>query len=113
MLVTEIEWMNLRLMHCFSMALFVLWTALLASTFGMVLGEAPGSYPASSMSSNSITTSPVGPYVQQYTAPYRESPSYGVQTGYEGYLIPAPLTDTSGSDEEGGLLSKSDKLNRN
>ncbi|KDR23539.1 hypothetical protein L798_14275 [Zootermopsis nevadensis] len=57
------------------------------------------------MVSNSITTSPAGKYVHQYTAPYRESPSYGVQTGYEGYLIPAPLADTTGSEEEGGFLN--------
>jgi hypothetical protein len=58
------------------------------------------------MASNSITASPVGSYVQHYTAPYRESPSYGVQTGYEGYLIPASVTDTTASEEEGGFLGK-------
>lgn len=97
-------------MYYFSMALFVLWTALLVSILEIVLGEVPVSYPASGMVSNSITTSPAGKYVHQYTAPYRESPSYGVQTGYEGYLIPAPLADTTGSEEEGGFLSKSQKL---
>jgi hypothetical protein len=88
------------------MALMVLWPAIfLAVTLGAVSGEAPVPYPASGVPSNSVTSSTVGQYVQRYSAPYRESPSYGVQTGYEGYLIPAALPDTD-SDEEGGLLSK-------
>jgi hypothetical protein len=73
---------------------------------GAVLGEAPRPYPASGVPPNTIVTTPVKPYVQQYAAPYREPPSYGVQTGYEGYLIPAALPDTTDSDEEGGFLSK-------
>jgi hypothetical protein len=56
--------------------------------------------------SNSIASAPGKPYLPQYTLNYRESPSYGVQTGYEGYLIPAPVPDATDSDEEGGLLSK-------
>jgi hypothetical protein len=75
-------------------------------TLGVVLGEAPRSYPASGVPSNSIATAPVKPYVQQYSAPYRDPPLYGVQTGYEGYLIPAPLPDATGSEEDGGFLSK-------
>lgn len=88
------------------MALLVFWTAtFLAVTLGAVLGEVAGPYPSPGVPSNSVTSSSVGQYVQRYAAPYRESPSYGVQTGYEGYLIPAPPPDTD-SDEEGGLLSK-------
>lgn len=93
-------------MNDFSMALFMLWTAVPALTLGVVLGEAPRPYPASGVPPNSIATAPIKPYVQQYAAPYGEPPSYGVQTGYEGYLIPAPLPDATDSDEEGGFLSK-------
>jgi len=88
------------------MASQVLWTVILiAVILGAVSGEDPGPYPASGVPYNSVTSSSVGQYVQQYSAPYRETPSYGVQTGYEGYLIPAQSSDTD-SDEQGGLLSK-------
>jgi hypothetical protein len=88
------------------MASQVLWTVILiAVIMGAVSGEDPGPYPASGVPYNSVTSSSVGQYVQQYSAPYRETPSYGVQTGYEGYLIPAQSSDTD-SDEQGGLLSK-------
>jgi hypothetical protein len=93
-------------MNDFSMGIFVLWTVIPALTLGVALGEAPRSYPSSGVPPNSIAAAPAGPYVQQYSEPYRESPSYGVQTGYEGYLIPAPLPDATDSDEEGGFLSK-------
>jgi hypothetical protein len=75
-------------------------------TLGVVLGEAPRSYPASGVPGNSIVTAPGKPYVQHYAVPYRDPQSYGLQTGYEGYLIPAPLPDETDSDEEGGFLSK-------
>jgi hypothetical protein len=88
------------------MASQVLWTAILiAVILGAVSGDDSGSYPASGVPYNSVTSSSVGQYVQRYSAPYRETPSYGVQTGYEGYLIPASPSDTD-SDEQGGLLSK-------
>ncbi|XP_023718995.1 uncharacterized protein LOC111870722 isoform X2 [Cryptotermes secundus] len=86
------------------MALLMLWTAIPALMFGVVMCEAPRSYPASGVPFNSIATAPIKPYVQQYAEPYREPPSYGVQTGYEGYLIPAPLPEATDS-EGGGFLS--------
>jgi len=88
------------------MASQLLWTAILSAVIlGAVSGEDPGPYPASGVPYNSVTSTSVGQYVQRYSAPYRETPSYGVQTGYEGYLIPAPQSDTD-SYEHGGLLSK-------
>jgi hypothetical protein len=88
------------------MASQVLWTAItIAAILGAVSGEDSGPYPASGVPYNSVTSSSVGQYIQQYSAPYRETPSYGVQTGYEGYLIPAPPSDID-SDEQGGVLSK-------
>ena len=88
------------------MASQVSWTAILIVVIlGAVSGEDPGPYPASGVPYNSVTSTSVGQYVQRYSAPYRETPSYGVQTGYEGYLIPAPTSDND-SDEHGGLLSK-------
>jgi hypothetical protein len=88
------------------MASQVLWKAILSAVIlGAASGEDPGPYPASGVPYNSVTSSSVGQYVQRYSAPYRETPSYGVQTGYEGYLIPVPPSVTD-SDEQGGLLSK-------
>ena len=101
-------WISLTLpfLHHFSMALLVLWPAILiAVILGAVAGEDPGPYPASGVPYNSVASSSVGQYVQRYSAPYRETPSYGVQTGYEGYLVPAPQSGAD-SDEQGGLLSE-------
>lgn len=105
-IVTARNHLTLLFLHHFSMTRLVLWSAIfLAVTLDAVSSEVPSSYPASGVPSNSITSASVGQYVQRYSAPYRESPSYGVQTGYEGYLIPASSPDTD-SVEEGGLLSK-------
>jgi hypothetical protein len=88
------------------MALLVLWPAILiAVILGTVSGEDTGSYPASDVTHNSVSSSSVGQYVQRYSAPYGKTPSYGVQTGYEGYLVPTPESDTD-SAKQRGLLSK-------
>jgi hypothetical protein len=87
------------------MALLVMWPAILiAVILGTVSGEDTGPYPASGVPQNSVTSS-VGQYVQRYAAPYRETPNYGVQTGYEGYLVSAPESHID-SDKQRGLLSK-------
>ncbi|XP_069704018.1 uncharacterized protein [Periplaneta americana] len=70
----------------------VVWTALLGTSLGDTLVPYP---------TPGVGATPVGQYVHQFST-YDEPSGFGVQTGYEGFLVPESPPDP---EKEGGFFS--------